>query len=84
MHVVAPAPQGYSDLLELTVEQELERSVEARTYRQIRELQVICYGKQVRVHGLSNTYYLKQLATQAIRALAPDADVDNLIAVSRA
>ena len=45
---------------------QLIEQVQTLTHFQVRDLEVTCYGQGVRVTGVSQTYYVKQLATQAV------------------
>lgn len=63
-------------------EPELVQSVDVKTFHQIRDLSVRCDGCNVVVRGSSRSYYVKQLATRAIRDLVPHAEVENAIAVA--
>ena len=62
-------------------EEILAHSVQMRTDRQIRRLEVHCDGPRVRLIGESRSYYLKQLATHAILELVPHASIENAIEV---
>lgn len=64
--------------------EDLLRHVEDRTNRQIRELDIAWSGSRVTVKGRSRSFYVKQLATQAIRAACPTVELDNLILVGTA
>lgn len=61
--------------------EQLVRTIEARTGRQVRNLQVHCRGRSVRVTGLSRSYYVKQLVTHAILSAVPLAVLENDITV---
>jgi len=65
----------------LPTQEELACCVESKTYRQIQDLKIDCHGSSVKVTGRSRTYYLKQLATQAILTTAPAAKLENAIRV---
>lgn len=59
----------------------LARRVNATTYHQIQNLEVECEADRVVLTGRSRTYYMKQLATQAILTAAPEAKLHNEIVV---
>jgi len=61
--------------------EELGRSIDSKTHRQVRDLKINCSGKRVRLTGRSRTYYAKQLATQAVCSLLPGAQLENEIMV---
>jgi hypothetical protein len=60
---------------------ELTRRIDTLTFRQIGSLQVECSGTCVSLGGCCKTYYVKQLATQAVLDLLPGANIINLIDV---
>jgi len=53
------------------------------TLRQVRDLAVHIEGTQVAVSGVSRSYYVKQLVTQAVRRTAPQARLVNEVRVRR-
>lgn len=59
----------------------LTRGVNSITQRQVMDLQIDFDGSHVKVTGRTRTYYIKQLATHAIRALCPSARLENEILV---
>jgi hypothetical protein len=63
---------------------ELERQVQYRTGRRVRELVVEVNGHIVVLRGWTPTYHVKQLAQQAVRDLLPLTPVDNGIVVESA
>ncbi|MDB5392186.1 MAG: hypothetical protein JWM11_7832 [Planctomycetaceae bacterium] len=62
---------------------ELTRRIDTLTFRQIGNLRVECSGCRVVLHGQAKTYYVKQLATQAVLDLFPGANVTNSVDVTR-
>jgi hypothetical protein len=60
----------------------LERSVQLRTGRQIQHLAIEIQAERVILRGQATTYYLKQLAQQAVREILPHAPLANVIAVA--
>jgi hypothetical protein len=62
---------------------DLLRHVETQTYRQVRDLQIRCSGRRVRVTGTSKSFYVKQLVTHAIVATLPSVQLENEITVTR-
>ncbi|MCI0457963.1 MAG: hypothetical protein L0Z62_13435 [Gemmataceae bacterium] len=54
----------------------IERQIEARTGRRVRQLRVDCAGNRVSVEGLAASYHVKQLALSAVRELLPTKPVD--------
>jgi hypothetical protein len=60
---------------------ELERQVQTRTGRRIRDLAVQLDNDRVILHGRAATYYLKQLAQHGVRDLLPQARLLNAIEV---
>jgi hypothetical protein len=59
----------------------LLRQIDAKTYHQVQDLVVASEGDCVVVTGRSRTYYVKQLATQAVLSAAPDIKFANEIVV---
>ena len=74
----AGAPRNHP---EMDREDALILRIEAETYRQVQDLQIECDADHVVVTGRSRTYYTKQLATQAVLAVAPGAKLENEIVV---
>ena len=62
---------------------ELERNVSQRTGGRVRELQVELRRGRVVLRGLSDSYYVKQLAQHGVLELLPDVGLENAIAVER-
>lgn len=62
--------------------EELVRSVQNATNRQVQGLRIDRAGGCVTVSGKSRSFYVKQLATQAIRSMAPTLRLQNDIHVS--
>ena len=63
------------------LQHELERRVQERTGRRIRDLAVELRAEQVILRGHASTYYLKQLAQHGIRDVLPHIDLENAIVV---
>jgi hypothetical protein len=70
---------GFADISQLQFE--LERSVQARTWRRVRDLAIEVRPERVVLRGHAMTYYIKQLAQHGILDLLPDVPLDNVIAV---
>jgi DNA-binding NarL/FixJ family response regulator len=68
------APTGYLQL-------ELERHIQARTGRRIRDLSVDLHAERVVLTGHADTYYVKQLAQHGVRDLLPHVRLENAIEV---
>ena len=66
---------------EMDREEALFRLIDAETHRQVKDLEIECKADRVIVTGRSRSYYVKQLATQAVFAAAPGAKLDNEIVV---
>jgi osmotically-inducible protein OsmY len=64
-----------------SLQQELEHQVQMRTGRRIRWLVVEMQSGRVVLHGSAATYYLKQLAQQAVRDVLPATSLENEIMV---
>ena len=64
-----------------TLTKQLIERVHSKTHFQVRDLEIACHGRCVRVTGTSRTYYVKQLATQAIQAACPGLQLENEISV---
>lgn len=79
----APAMRsaGVSHQHQMERQELLLRRVDAGTYRQIQDLDVACVGNRVVVTGRSRTFYVKQLATQAVFTAAPGVKIANEIDV---
>jgi len=60
---------------------ELERHIQERTGRKVRDLRVELVSKRVTLHGRTTTYYVKQLAQMGVRDLMPEVELDNAIKV---
>ena len=69
-----PAGNKHSDLAD---------QIDSRTFRQVRNLHVTYDADKVVVHGCSESYYVKQLATHAVLDLLPGVSLDNRINVNR-
>jgi hypothetical protein len=61
---------------------ELENRVQARTGRQIRNLDIELLPEGVVLRGQAMSYYVKQLAQQGVREFLPDVRLDNAIQVA--
>ncbi len=62
---------------------ELTHRIDSRTFRQVRNLHVVHDADKVVLHGRSESYYVKQLATHAVLDLMPGVSVENRIDVNR-
>jgi hypothetical protein len=60
---------------------QVEQAVQVRTGGRIRDLQNLLSEGRVIVSGRTSTYYLKQLATHAIRDAVDDLSVQNDVEV---
>ena len=60
---------------------ELTHRIDSRTFRQVRNLHVVEDSNRVILHGRSESYYVKQLATHAVFDLMPGMSVENRIDV---
>jgi len=60
---------------------ELERHVQARTSRRVRDLAIELSPERVVVRGRANTYYVKQLAQHGVRDVLPQVRLENAIVV---
>jgi hypothetical protein len=60
---------------------ELERHIQTRTGRRIRNLSVEMNPDRVILRGRTTTYYLKQLAQQGVLEVLPEVGLDNAIVV---
>jgi hypothetical protein len=63
---------------------ELERQVQARTGRRVRNLAVRLSREAVILHGQASTYYVKQLAQHGVQDLLPAVQLKNAIVVDGA
>ena len=54
----------------------IQRHIDSRTWRRVRQLRVDCSGARVAVRGVASSYYVKQLAISALREVLPSAPVD--------
>jgi hypothetical protein len=61
---------------------ELENRVQARTGRQIRNLDIELLPEGVVLRGEAMSYYVKQLAQQGVREFLPNVRLDNAIQVA--
>lgn len=64
-------------------ELELTQTINSKTFRQVQGLRVRFDLNGVVVHGRSESYYVKQLATHAVLSLMPGVTVENRIDVCR-
>ncbi len=60
---------------------ELERHINARTSRRVRNLAIELVPEAVILRGQARTYYVKQLAQQGVRDLLPQVRLENAIEV---
>lgn len=60
---------------------ELERHVNARTNRRVRNLTIEVVPEAVILRGHASTYYVKQLAQHGVRDLLPQTPLQNAIVV---
>jgi hypothetical protein len=60
---------------------QLERQVQSRTGRRIRDLAIRLDRERVILHGRAASYYLKQLAQHGVRDILPQASLENAIEV---
>jgi hypothetical protein len=81
VRVIAKGPTKARQPLTLPSREELIRRVNLTTYRQVENLDIDCRGTRVRVSGQSQTYYVKQLVTQAILSSVPTAELENEVLV---
>jgi hypothetical protein len=72
MVVSAKSPQLERDLL---------GQIEARTGRRVRNLAVELHSECVVLRGSASSYYVKQMAQQAIRDQLPSVPLENAITV---
>jgi hypothetical protein len=63
------------------LQSELERQVQTRTGRRIRDLAVKLDQERIVLQGRAATYYLKQLAQHGVRDILPQARLFNAIEV---
>jgi hypothetical protein len=86
LHVVTQRRLGgtmyESSTMTVDLEQAIARNISHRTWGRIKGLHVHCEQDRVNIHGISPSYYLKQLALQAVREVVPSASVDLAIAVN--
>ncbi len=62
---------------------ELERHVNTRTSRRVRNLAIELVPEAVILRGRASTYYVKQLAQQGVRDVLPQVRLENAIEVER-
>ena len=62
---------------------ELTQRIDSKTFRQVRDLNVVHDSGRVILRGRSESYYVKQLATHAVLDLLPGVLIENSIDVSR-
>jgi hypothetical protein len=60
---------------------QLERQVQNRTGRRIRDLAIRLDRERIILHGRASSYYLKQLAQHGVRDILPQACLENAIEV---
>jgi hypothetical protein len=61
---------------------ELERHIQARTGRRIRDLTIELRPERIVLRGQTSTYYVKQLAQHGVRDVFPHIDLENAIIVA--
>jgi hypothetical protein len=66
------------------LQQELERRVQNRTGRRVRNLAIELSPERVVLRGLAATYHVKQLAQHGIRDVLPQVRLENAIVVDPA
>ena len=62
--------------------EKLETQIRARTGNHVRNLDIEVSPEGVVLHGLANTFYVKQLAQHGIRELLPNVQLHNQIVVA--
>jgi hypothetical protein len=65
------------------VQYELERYIQVRTGRRIRDLAIEVQPERIVLRGHTSTYYVKQLAQHSVRDVFPYIDLENAIEVAR-
>jgi hypothetical protein len=65
------------------VRRDLERRVQDRTGRRVRDLAVELHGEGIVLRGSVGSYYVKQLAQHGVRDVLPHVRLDNAIVVDR-
>ncbi len=73
-----------SSNLVMPLRDQLERQVQNRTGRRIRNLAIELNPERVILRGQASSYYLKQLAQHGIQECLPDLSLENSIVVDRA
>ncbi len=73
-----------SSNLVMPLRDQLERQVQSRTGRRIRNLAIELNPERVILRGQASSYYLKQLAQHGIQECLPDLSLENSIVVDRA
>lgn len=84
--MVALSATAYSDEQTFGVQDEVSEltlNIDSRTFRQVRDLQVLQDANRVVLRGRSGSYYVKQLASHAVMELIPGVKVENCITVTR-
>lgn len=66
-----------------TQDAELTHRIDAQTFRQVRDLDVVRNENRIVLRGQSQSYYVKQLATHAVLNLFPGVVIENAISVAR-
>jgi hypothetical protein len=66
------------------LQQELERRVQNRTGRRVRNLAIELSPERVVLRGLAATYHVKQLAQHGVRDVLPQVRLENAIVVDPA
>ena len=62
---------------------ELERLVRERTHRRVKNLSVAVQNERIVLHGVVNSFHLKQLAQHGILDVLPDVPLTNAIRVEQ-
>jgi hypothetical protein len=60
---------------------DLERQVLSRTGRRIRDLAVELHPERIVLRGVTQSYYIKQLAQHGVRDMMPNVRLENAIVV---
>jgi hypothetical protein len=61
---------------------ELERHVQSRTGRRVRDLSIELQPERIVLRGVAATYHVKQLAQHGVRDVFPHIDLENAIVVA--
>lgn len=77
------APKNVDRNTDRNADVELTHQINAKTYRQVANLNVVRQEERIIVRGQSQSYYVKQLATHAVLDLFPNMNIENAISVGR-